>query len=181
MRQPYFVNDLIDVVLPAQTVPTPAERRNGVILFPMPRVEASGRLTSPNVVLDTGIWFVHDAKASTLPAHCPSQTAAQLLADTWVSNVTTESIDPTNAEQVTNWCRWFVDKHPDCAVLAPLSNRPVVDALSMTAPMWPTGTDTEAAAELTTKMPALDEVQHAQIEASPDEGQADVEVKEKAS
>jgi len=179
MRQPYFANTLIKVQLPSQTVSTPGEHRNGVVLFPRPWVEASARLTSPNVRLDTGTWFLHDEVASTLPVQCPSQTAAQLLADTWVSNVASETVDPGNASQVVRWCRWFVNRNPDCAVFAPLPGTPMVDALSMAGPVWPTGTDAEAAAELTAKMPAVDGQK--QIEASPDEGQADHEVTEAAS
>lgn len=180
MRQPYFANVLIDVVLPVQTVSTPGERRrSGVILFPRPEVQASGRLTTPNVVIDTGVWFVFDERASTLPVQCTSQTAAQLAADTWANNVTTESVDPTNAVQVSNWCRWFVDKHPDCAILAPFADTPAVDAMTMAGSVWPTGTDAEAAAELTTSLPALDN--QTQIEALLTEGQADHKVTEEAS
>lgn len=179
MRQPYFANTLIKVQLRSQTVSTPGEDRNGVVLFPRPRVEASGRLTSPNVVLDTGTWFLHDEVASTLPVQCPSQTAAQLLADTWVSNVASETVDPGNAGQVARWCRWFIDRNPDCAAFAPLSSTPMVDALSMAGPVWPTGTDAEAAAELTTSLPALGDQK--QIEAAPIEGQADHEATEEAS
>jgi hypothetical protein len=190
MRQPYFANTLIKVELSVQTVTTPAEDRQGVVLFPLPRVEASGRLTTPNVVLDTGTWFVHDERASTLPAQCPSQTSAQVLADTWVDNVSTGSVDPTNPDQVTRWCRWFVDAHPDCAVFAPFPKEPVLAALAMTRKdAWPSGTDAEAAAALTTKLPAvqgdlasllreaLDEHEKGQA----DEGQDDPEVTEEAS
>lgn len=181
MRTPYFANTLIDVVLPVQTVSTPGELRAGVVLFPLPTMVAAGRLTSPNVVLDTGRWFVHDMRASTLPAYCPSQRAAQLLADTWVGNVASESVNPDDAAQVTNWCKWFVETHPDCAVLAPLQEPPPVDALSMTAPAWPTGTDSEAAAALTSRITTNLATPADQSEAWPDEGQADDNLTEEAS
>jgi hypothetical protein len=189
MRPPYFVNTLIDVLLQAQTVPTPGELRQGVVLFPLPRVESAGRLSSHNVVLDTGTWFVHDQRASTLPAQCPSQRAAQLLADTWMDNVATSTVNPDNPEQVTNWCRWFVDAHPDCAILTPMKP-PAVDALAMTNPVWPSGVDPDAAAaSLADKVPsALDEIaallgtgQENESEASPGGGQAHEENTEAAS
>jgi len=184
MRTPYFANTLINVVLPVQTVPTPGELRQGVVLFPLPRVETSGRLSTPDVVLDTGTWFVHDQRASTLPARCRSQRAAQLLADTWVGNVATESINPDDPQQVTNWCRWFVDANPDCAVFAPLREPVAADAMTMTGPVWPAGTDDEAAAALSSRIAtnlATDVAEINQTEASPDQGQAHGDITEAAS
>lgn len=180
MRQPYYANTLIDVVLPAQTVSTPAEKRGPVVLFPLPRPEGSGRLSSDNVLLDTGTWFVHDVVASTLPAQCPSQRAARVLADTWAGNVANAAVNPEDAMQVTNWCRWFVETHPDCAVLAPFTPAPAAAAMAMTEPPWPAGTDEDAAVSLQGKVAAaLDLV--AAGEASPEVGQADNEVTEEAS
>lgn len=180
MRPPYFVNTLIDVLLPTQTVSTPGELRQGVVLFPLPRVESAGRLSNPKVELDTGTWFVHDQRASTLPARCPSQRAAQLLADTWVGNVATATVNPDNAEQVTNWCRWFVDAYPDCAVLTPLEP-PAADAVTMTGTVWPAGTDADrAVAELAAALGIVNG-QDETSEASPDEGHAPDQTTEEAS
>lgn len=192
--KPYFANTLIDVVLPTQTVSTPAEQRHQVVLFPMPQVTPSGRLGVPDVRIDTGTWFVHDVHASTLPARCPSQRAAQLLADTWMGNCATASVDPTNPVQVTNWCRWFADKFPDCATLAPLEHTPPGAALASTvtaavptvaenaapAAGWPQGTDEEAAETLAARLAAVT-TGTTQTQASPAEGQADPEVTEEAS
>jgi hypothetical protein len=186
--QPYYANVLIDVALPTQTVSTPAEQRHQVVLFPMPRVAPSGRLGAPDVHLDTGTWFVHDAQASTLPARCPSQRAAQMLADTWMGNCATEAVDPTNPLQVTNWCRWFVAQFPDCATFAPLKNTPTGDALASTVaaaltivahqpgPEWPQGSDEEDAETLA----AVGAVP-APTQASPDAGQANTDATEVAS
>lgn len=187
VRQPYFANTLIKVELSSQTVTAPGEDRQGVVLFPLPRVETSGRLTSPDVVLDTSRWLVHDVIASTLPAQCASQTAAQLLTDMWIDNVATGSVDPRNAEQVAGWCKWFVDKHPDCAIYTPMAPPPagdalttaVVEALATVTAGWPTGTDAEAAAELTTTLPPI--AGNAQTEARPIEDQAGDNEQEEAS
>jgi hypothetical protein len=175
---PYYANTLIDVLLPSTTVATPGERRGQVVLFPMPALAASGRLARPNVMFDTGSWFVHDPSASTLPARCPSQRAAQLLADTWLGNCARGTVDPSNAEQVVNWCNWFVEANPDCAILAPLQDTPPAGALAMAE--WPQGTDEEAAVELTAKLAAI-AVEPITTQALPDEGQADETVTEAAS
>ncbi len=180
-RAPYYANTIIDVLLPSTTVSAPGEQRSQVVLFPLPRVEPSGRLSQDNVTFDTGTWFVHDLEASTLPMRCPSQRAAQLLADTWMGNCASSTVDPRNAAQVANWCRWFAEAHPDCAVLAPLTDTPASDALAMAAaPQWPAGSDEEAAVELTTKLAAI-AAEPTQAQASGDEGQADADATEVAS
>lgn len=172
MRSPYFANTLIDVVLPSQTVSAPAERRHQVVLFPMPRLVPAGRLGPPDVAFDNGTWFVHDAQASTLPVRCPSQRAARLLADTWSGNCANNTVDPTIAEQVSNWCAWFAETHPDCGVLAPLQEAPAANALAM-AEAWPAGSDDDAAVSLTTKLAAIVAAEPTPAQASPIEGQAD--------
>lgn len=185
LREPYFANTLINVQLPAHTVSTPGELRARVVLFPMPSVEASGRLSSPNVSFDTGTWFAHDLVASTLPARCPSQAAAQRLADTWNSNVATSTVDPGNNNQVVGWCRWFVDQNPDCATFVPMAPPPAGDALTtavvkaltaVTGPPEPAGRP-PAGQQVATLSAAADN----DSQARPAEGQTDDENQEAAS
>lgn len=116
MRRMFFADDLLDVVMPGNVVVTwPCERRadGRVLVFAFPQIP-------------TGTWLVNDALASTLPVSCPSQGAAQRLADVWIDAVTHESVDPTNAEQVSNWCWWWASTHPDRGVFTPVPELPRV-------------------------------------------------------
>lgn len=136
MRRPYFANALIDVQLPGQVVvTTPCERRadGRLLLFPFPQMgtDPLPRLPGaparpPNVTLTGGTWFVNDALASTLPVTCPTQQAAQRLADVWLDAVTHESVDPAIGDQVEAWCWWFTKTYPEGGEYAPLDGQPRV-------------------------------------------------------
>lgn len=134
MRRPYFANALIDVALPGELVVTmPCERRadGKLLLFPMPEVSPAmpgmrGPRRPANVTLLNATWFVNDALASTLPVRCPSQQAAQRLADVWLDAVHHESVDPSIGDQVESWCWWFTQTHPENGQFAPLHDRPRV-------------------------------------------------------
>lgn len=181
MREPYYANTLIKVALPTHQVTAPGEDRAGVVLFPRPHVKEASGATSRTVTYDIGCWFVHDVLASTLPLYCFSQNAAQRLTDLWSSNVATGTVDPRSAEQVANWCKWYVEEYPGCAVLVPMPPAPAGDSL-VTAVIDALSTVTSAASgPANTERPAAMPATNDSSAAWPIEDQADDTTQEAAS